>query len=737
MLQHSTGSRSNQPPRILLTGVFGPFARDDEYGSRAVNPMELYHNQVTRVQGPFSLRMFHRTFSLLMIEANIDAPVTILDFPTLDRFIDEISTESYDIIGISAIIPNIGKVQKMCEEIRELQPKATIVVGGHIANKPGIETLIDTDHICKGDGIRWFREYLGQDIDAPILHPAVVSGFGTRVMGIPIADKNTAGVLIPSVGCPVGCNFCSTSALFGGKGNCINFHETGEELFSILCRLEKTLRVESFFVLDENFLLYKKRALRLLELMEQHDKSWTFYIFSSARVLRSYTIDQLIRLGISWVWMGLEGRDSKYGKLNGVDTMALVNEFQEHGIRVLGSTIIGMEEHTPDNLDEAIAYAVGHRTDFHQFMLYTPMPGTPLFQEHLADRSLLSDDECPPADVHGQERFNYRHPSIPSGMEKEFLLGAFRRDYLENGPSIARIIRTTLKGWRRYKNHPDARVVRRIKAEIRGFNTIHTGTIRAMMNYFRNDPHLHAEMRAILDELHAEFGWVSRLAAPIISTVLGITIRREEERLNRGWTYEPPVIYQKNAAAIELDRRNEAPARFKSIRLNLPVYDHQKVVACYHERVEEARAGMLAIRDRASEQLTVINERMRERTESIQQQFRRCKTDFNTTRGQLSDQVFEMYDRFMAQCEVDRAEVARIQEQMNARTRHMQEELIQAREFMVKKYGEAREQIIEMSDQMADRYASLSGQLTQAVEQTREQLRVRAETLRQLLAAEA
>ncbi|MBP7586084.1 MAG: B12-binding domain-containing radical SAM protein, partial [Spirochaetes bacterium] len=96
-----THAPRREDTRILLTGVFGPFARDDEYGSRSVNPMELYHNQVTRVQGPFSLRMFHRTFGLLMIEANIDAPCTILEFPTLERFIDEIERNDYDVIGIS------------------------------------------------------------------------------------------------------------------------------------------------------------------------------------------------------------------------------------------------------------------------------------------------------------------------------------------------------------------------------------------------------------------------------------------------------------------------------------------------------------------------------------------------------------------------------------------------------------------------------------------------------------
>jgi hypothetical protein len=34
--------------RVLFTSVFGPYAQDDEFGSRRVNPMELYHNQVTR-----------------------------------------------------------------------------------------------------------------------------------------------------------------------------------------------------------------------------------------------------------------------------------------------------------------------------------------------------------------------------------------------------------------------------------------------------------------------------------------------------------------------------------------------------------------------------------------------------------------------------------------------------------------------------------------------------------------
>ena len=39
-------------------------------------------------------------------------------------------------------------------------------------------------------------------------------------------------------GCPLGCNFCTTSAFFGGKGKFINFYDKGEELFQVMEELE-------------------------------------------------------------------------------------------------------------------------------------------------------------------------------------------------------------------------------------------------------------------------------------------------------------------------------------------------------------------------------------------------------------------------------------------------------------------------------------------------------------------
>ena len=57
-----------------------------------------------------------------------------------------------------------------------------------------------------------------------------------------------------------------------------------------------------------------------------------------------------------------------------------------------GSMIVGLEHHTPQNVQDDIDYAVSHGTDFLQFMLYTP-PGIPLYQQMTEQGRMLDDVE--------------------------------------------------------------------------------------------------------------------------------------------------------------------------------------------------------------------------------------------------------------------------------------------------------------------------------------------------------
>jgi radical SAM superfamily enzyme YgiQ (UPF0313 family) len=538
---HPNGSRT----RILLSSVFGPYAQDDSFGSRTINPMELYHNQVTRAQGAFSLRRFHRSWGIMMIQHNIAAPCTVMDFPTREAFAREITKNRYDVVGISSIIVNVGKAREMCRLVRKLSPHSTIIVGGHVAAIPGVEHLLDADHIVKGDGIAWMRRYLGENPDAPIEHPALSSGFDLRVMGVRIPEKvDSSATVIASVGCPMGCNFCTTSAFFGGKGKVLNFCESGEELFRVMEEAETTRKVTSFFIMDENFLLQKQRAMDLLDRMKQTGKSWGLNIFSSANAIRKYTYEQLVELGISSIWMGLESPHSNYSKLDGADTVRMSRELRKHGITLLGSTIIGLEHHTPQNIKEEIEHAVAHETDLHQFMLYTPVPGTPLYREMSEQGKLLDVDL---ADIHGQFGFNFEHAAISREESKKLLDWAFWRDYQRNGPSLFRICRTTFEGWKRYKNYPDLRVRERFQREAKTLRRAYAGMLWAMEHRLRGtNENVAVRIRTLRKELEHEFGVFTTAAARILGPVLWWTSLREDKRLAEGHTYEPRTIIERH-----------------------------------------------------------------------------------------------------------------------------------------------------------------------------------------------
>jgi radical SAM superfamily enzyme YgiQ (UPF0313 family) len=374
----------------------------------------------------------------------------------------------------------------------------------------------------------------------------IVSGLETRIMGMRLPNRKggTAATIIPSVGCPMGCNFCTTSAFFGGKGKFVNFYETGDELFEVMCKIEAELKVHSFFVMDENFLLHRTRAIRLLELMKQTGKSWELSVFASANAIRKYTMLELVELGVSWVWMGLESPKAGYSKLQGNDVRQLTREMREHGIRVQGSTIVGLEHHTPDNIVEEIEAAIAHQTDFHQFMLYTPVPGTPLYQEMAEQGRLLPDIDF--ADVHGQYKFNFRHAAISREDSKRFLDWAFWRDFEKNGPSLYRMCQTMLKGWQRYKDYPDPRVRERFEREVKKLSSAYNAALWVMEKEFKKvNRSVSERIHKLRREVEQEFPVVARLTAASLGPILWWSTRREEKRLAKGRTYEPPTFVER------------------------------------------------------------------------------------------------------------------------------------------------------------------------------------------------
>ena len=283
--------------------------------------------------------------------------------------------------------------------------------------------------------------------------------------------------------------------------------------------------------MDENFLLNRPRAMQLLARMKEAGKSWSLYVFSSVNAIRKYTMEELVQLGVSWIWLGLESPKSTYAKLRNSDTQSLAAELRQHGIKLLGSTIVGLEHHTPENIQQEIEYAVSHCTDFHQFMLYTPVPGTPLFAQMQEEGRMLDGIDL--ADIHGQFKFNFEHAAISRDDSKRLLDWAFRFDFERNGPSLFRICETIFQGWKRYHNHPDLRVRQRIANEAVKLRTTYDAALWVMEKRLKQtNARLSMRIRNLRREIEHEFGAATRLLRAVVGPGLAMDFeaRRQAPR---------------------------------------------------------------------------------------------------------------------------------------------------------------------------------------------------------------
>ncbi len=438
---------------ILLSSVFGPYGVDDAYG-RKENIMELFHNQVTREQGIFSLRINHPSFGLHLLAENIEAGAKVLDFPSQKRFIKEIK-KNYDYVGISFITPNFLKAKRMAELVRKHAPNSKIILGGHGTRIPEIREQIDCDHVCTGEGVYWLRELFGEKVDRPINHPKMGASVSHRIMGVPRPAESA--VLIPGVGCPNACRFCATSHFFDRKYT--PYLHTGDEIFALCQEIEAHTGLTEFFVMDENFLKYRERAERLLELMERAGKQYRFGIFSSAETIQSVGVPFMARLGVHFLWMGIEGKEEIYEKNKDVDFVALIETLRDAGISVLASGILFSEHHTKDSIEEEIDYMVSLNADFVQFMELGPLPRTALYDAHRKNGSLRED--IPYEEWHGQHKIWFDHDHFERDQTPAILKGAFERDFQVNGPSLFRLFETVVRGARNAANFPQAYDARR------------------------------------------------------------------------------------------------------------------------------------------------------------------------------------------------------------------------------------------------------------------------------------
>lgn len=436
--------------RVLLTTVCRPLG--PAHGDAPSVGYELLFGQVTRAQGLFSPRATHLQFSLEYIAANLDAPATVLQYPSRGRLIRELK-RGYDYVGIAFILATFHRMKELVALVRKHAPGTKIVLGGYGTVLPDEELKAFGDHFCREEGVGFMRRLLGEPPrKIPYEHPLIVSRL--KIFSIPVSRT---GMVFAGLGCANGCDFCCTSHFFRRRH--IRLLPAGKDIFEVMRRYQDEQGLDHFAVLDEDFLLDKSRADEFRRCVLQAKRLFSIFAFASVRALSRYEPHELVEMGIDGVWIGYEGARSGYDKQRGLPPAELFPRLTRHGISVLASMIVGFEYQDPETVRDELRGLLRLRPALTQFLIYGPTPGTPFYDRILAEGRLRKELLRKPEEYYRRcTGFSamVEHPRMTAVEIESLQAECYEADFQRLGPSIYRTLRVYLSGYENLRRAPSA-----------------------------------------------------------------------------------------------------------------------------------------------------------------------------------------------------------------------------------------------------------------------------------------
>ena len=451
--------------RILFTPVYDP---EPLLGRWAATDQMAY--RLTRRQGLFTLEEHAHAWPIHILAQNVEASSVLLEWPSMEEFEEELTQGQFDYVAISFMNRDIDKLVEMSAAVRRLQPKAKIVIGGYgvicLSDKKAGEQDIDADHICRSEGVQFMRQLLGEPVGRPI--SCMMPQSGSTLPWLARRSRGTVGSVLAALGCTKRCPFCATSYYTGGK----LLEVLGvQQLFdSMRAYWDVNPFTSTVNVYDENFLDYKDRVDALGVKIREDGKyglrALNYFTFGSLSAISRYEPDELLLNGLDTVWIGVESYFSRLKKTRTEanqdvydmdqrthDTRSTFRALHDVGIKTIGSWIMGLDCQNRMNVGEDESFFVNLNPTFQQISLLTVEPEMPLGRQY--GTSGPGGKRWPWRNFH-----LYGQTYTPTNFTFDEMLqrvdALYHRLFLENGPSIQRMLESNLNGYRHCKasKHP-------------------------------------------------------------------------------------------------------------------------------------------------------------------------------------------------------------------------------------------------------------------------------------------
>jgi radical SAM superfamily enzyme YgiQ (UPF0313 family) len=336
------------------------------------------------------------TLYLGTILHNAGYDVRIYNESVLPEHIDPFTIYA-DIYCISSLTTSANRAKALANQIRRIYPSSRIIIGGIHASLLPSDFEDVADCIVMGEAEKnivdivegKYQEKIVQgetvdDInDLPLINYNLIQGMESMNL-IPI---------MTSRGCPFDCNFCTVTKIFGRRFRMQSPQRIIQEIKHAL----SILKTNSIFFYDDNFTANQGRIDELCDLIISQDIDITWSAQLRQDIARNPDLlRKMEKAGCRGVFIGFESiNDETLKAMNKSQTRSdiekAIHVIHECGINIHGMFIFGNDTDTVESLRQTVDFAIKEHIDTVQFMILTPFPGTPVYDQLVKEKRLFHE----------------------------------------------------------------------------------------------------------------------------------------------------------------------------------------------------------------------------------------------------------------------------------------------------------------------------------------------------------
>ncbi len=355
--------------------------------------------------------------------------VKIIDDDLLQKGYENVSKQAEklnpQLVGVTATTSTIKSALKYLELIKNILPESLTVIGGpHTTFMPyetlknsdnldvvvigeGEETMVDlTNHATqniedindvKGIVYRDWKDGnlkttekrpLIKDLDKlpfPARHLVPFDSYG-------VSQEQTGGI-ITSRGCVYNCNYCSSSLIMGKKFRSRSPGNVVDEIEELI----DNYHINDIGFMDDTFMLNKKRASDIANEIKARDLDLTFVASSRVDRVDKKLLENLKSSGLKTIYYGVESGSQRILDLmkKGITLKNVedaVKMAKDVNLDVLTSFILGYPGETEEDMNTTIDFSTKLDSDYCQYSILTPFPGTPIYKD-LIEKNLIDNED--------------------------------------------------------------------------------------------------------------------------------------------------------------------------------------------------------------------------------------------------------------------------------------------------------------------------------------------------------